>query len=552
MSDTATSAAETPLFNRDDVLRCPNDMIYSKVAELAVQFAILGYSDTASNLIGKINKHDWYNARDVRLRPLQLLWDLTVQWPEGELERVRQEIQDARQRAAERKIKDDDGKETGKKVKLEVDESPITREDVKKHIDEMYHNAAKCWWYPERPPHWTYPGVKSPPGPHDPELDLSGEDIKKRINGLLDAIEKGNKTPGRLPPSAKTVVMPSDALVSALDLRLRLQEMGIHEDAEVPSSEDILRTISKDLREWSTINELVQSKRAWPLLKDGLLVKFLNINKLKLDLFASQFEDTVTERLERGMQHPPTPPMRELLDIINHNTLTNPESIKQYEGMAPVPTTILRSPASDAQIAETERRLGTALPEDYKAYLRVTNGNDRAFSGIIHTHELFKSEDIRWVADKESYFSDLTVHIPADMMSIMGALGESPIDWPTLGKALLIGEYDCFHLFLMRPDDVNKVKVKVRGILDDEGVGEDVKASVRNVVQGFAGSMEQFEEIDWCVVDWDTAPAQRAWRSFGAYLGHVAEEGKAAEKDCWNKRYDEFFGYLLVDGSQEE
>jgi hypothetical protein len=137
--------ADTPLFNRDDVLRCSNETLHNSIVTFAVQFAILGDSKIASNLISKLIKHNWHHAYSNRVRPLHLLWDLLSQWPEGELTRVHEEIQDERQRRAEQKVIGLEGEETGKKVKLEVDKSPITDEDVKKYVKKMYSSYATCW-----------------------------------------------------------------------------------------------------------------------------------------------------------------------------------------------------------------------------------------------------------------------------------------------------------------------------------------------------------------------------------------------------------------------
>jgi len=545
----------TPLFNREDVLGCPNETLYAKIADFAVRFAVLGFKETASKFVSKLNKDDWYHAYPNRVRPLQMLWDLIGHWPEGELIRVHEGIRDDRQRSAKQKVTSDEGNETGKKVKLELDESPITDDDVKKYVNKMYKDYATCWWYPERPHLWGYSRREDlPPSPHDPELKLSAEEVKKRVQSLLDAMEEQAKTPGRLRPGAQSMVMPAEALVSALDLRIRLQEMGPTESAGIISAEDLLTRIAKNLGERDMLRDLIQSKRAWSLLKDGILLKLLNIDKTRLDLFASQLEDAITERLEKGRQIPPIPSIKDLLKTIDKNTLTHPDSVGWFEEMdRPAPSTILHAPASDVLIAETEKRLGTTLPEDYKEYLRITNGNDNAFGGIIREAPLFKCEDIRWIADDEDYFSELTLDIPANSARIAIALTGDGGDWPAVGRGIVIGSEDIDNTFLIRPETVKQVKDKVRRILESEDVTDDIKRSVRNGAQDFAGSLEEFEEMDWCLVTWASGGAAQmdGHSSFTAYLRHVAEHSKVVEKDLWNLGYNEFFGYMLVAGEEK-
>jgi hypothetical protein len=548
---TSNPGADTPFFNRDDVLRCPNETLHDKIVVLAVQFAILGYSETASNLIFKLNKHDWHHAYPNRVRPLHLLWDLLGQWPEGELTRVHEEIQDDRQRRAEQRVIGLEGDETNKKVKLEVEKSPITDEDVKKYVKKMYSSYTTCWWYPARPQVWSYYKKEDLPlSPHDPKLKLSAEEVKKRIQSLLEAIEEQKKTPGKLRPGAESMVMSGEALVSALDLRIRLQEMDSTEFADVPSAEDILSRIAKDLGERGVLNELVQSQRAWTLLKDSILIKLLNINKTNLDLIASELESAITQRLETGRQHAPTPSIASLLSTINTNSLTHPDSIEYFQEMdRPIPTTILHNPASSSVIAETESRLGTTLPEDYKEYLRITNGNDAAFGGIIREAPLFKCEDIRWIDDDENYFSDLTLEIPHNSTRIANALSGDGLDWPEVGKGIVIGSEDIDYTLLITPETVKEVKDRVSSILEDDDVGEDIKQSLKGAVEDFAGSVQAFMEMEWCLVTW--AMQMDGHSSFTAYLSHVAEHSKQVEKDCWNMGYGEFFGYMLVDKAGE-
>lgn len=219
----------------------------------------------------------------------------------------------------------------------------------------------------------------------------------------------------------------------------------------------------------------------------------------------------------------------------------------------PVPSTILHPPASECLIAETESRLGTTLPADYKEYLRITSGNDAAFSGIIREAPLFKCEDIRWIADDEEYFYELTLDIPHNSSQIARALTGDGGAWPNVGKGIIIGEEDIDSTFLIKPETVKEVKDKVRSILDARDVSEEIKHSLKNAVQDFAGSVEAFEEMDWCVVTWASGGAAQmdGHSSFTAYLRHVGEHSTVVEKDCWNLGYNEFVGYMFVDKAEE-
>jgi hypothetical protein len=47
--------SDKPLFFRNDVLQTSNEVLYEKLTTLTIQLGILGYTDTAANLIGKLN-----------------------------------------------------------------------------------------------------------------------------------------------------------------------------------------------------------------------------------------------------------------------------------------------------------------------------------------------------------------------------------------------------------------------------------------------------------------------------------------------------------------
>ncbi|KAF2030624.1 hypothetical protein EK21DRAFT_88747 [Setomelanomma holmii] len=543
---------EKPLFSRTDVLRSPNEDLYSKISNLAIQFAVLGYTDTAANLISKLNKHNWYHGQRAVIRSLHVLWDQIGRWPDGELDRVRQSIQDERKRAAEKKVTNDDGEETGKKVKLEVDDSPITEEDMKKNVDDLYHSYAQCWWYPERTHLWFYGGEDVPPSPHDQKVDLSDEEILHRISDLISAVH-GFEEPNKYPDAVKgkETIEPASALVSALELRTKLEEDNAAADG-TPSAQEILEMIAKPLDGRSQISVLTESRRAWPMLRDGALLRILGIKKEKVDRLAVELEEAVTERFEKGRQSFPDMSINELVQLINTNTLTNPDSTESfYERNIEVPSTILHDPASASLIEETEKGLATTLPDDYKEYLSITNGNDPAFGGIIMEAPLWKCEDIRWFKDDEDYFYDLCIDIPANMSSITHQTANDGLDWPKIGKGIILGQEDIDNTFLIAPDTVERVKEKVRSLLEsqDEKVTQEVKDSVKRAVENFAGSMEEFNKLDWCCLTWASGGAVQmdGYKSFKAYLSYVAEKSAKVEKDIWNLGYKEFFGHTLVE-----
>ena len=81
------------------ISRCDNNSLYEYTSRFIPELALLGYTDVAACLIGRLNNYDFYHDRIGSLRPLWFLWDLCaredgVPWPDREEDKVRQAIRD--------------------------------------------------------------------------------------------------------------------------------------------------------------------------------------------------------------------------------------------------------------------------------------------------------------------------------------------------------------------------------------------------------------------------------------------------------------------------
>lgn len=546
--------SDEPKVSRTRTLQAlTQEELYEYIMTYAIQFAVLGRIETASNLIGKLNKHNWYNHQSHILRPLYILWDLIGQWPDREIDRVKDTIQAGRKMAAHINLRDSQsGEATGKKIRLEVGESPVTMEDVKKHVDESYDQWALSWWYPGRSNHWPSTDVDVIPSPHDRSKLFTVEELKNMLHVLMVAVLNTHQYRG--PKGGKQPVDLSGALTSALELRIMLREKGVDDDGDVNLGEiHTLKMITgrldgKDAHH--QIEKLAQSRRAWPLLKNGALIKAMNIDEFKLDHFAKDFENAITERLEKGKQ-PSTLTIQQLTQAINTNTLTNPASLAFIADRG---TNILHNPASASLIAETETRLGTKLPQDYKAYLALTNGNEPMWSGIIDESALSSCEDIRWIKENEDYISEMPANIPGDMYAILSDLDLDPNEeWPQLGNCIIIGSEDVDFTILVPPDTIQACQEKVKEILDsgEVEVTQEIKTSVRAMVKDFAGNMDRWEKLEWCVVSWSDGDCGERYAGFEEYLGSVAKRGKQ-KQDMWNLEMGEAYAKYMVKSDAQE
>ncbi|KAF2004485.1 hypothetical protein P154DRAFT_485155 [Amniculicola lignicola CBS 123094] len=310
------------------------------------------------------------------------------------------------------------------------------------------------------------------------------------------------------------------ALVSALDLSLMLQEKG-EEQENGGSPEEILKEISERIEERKQVDTLTESKRAWSMLKEGALAKLIG--------------DVIADRVRNGKQEEEEDNLSisEILAIMDDNIRTNLESHIMFEELGnPIPDTLLHPPAPTSIIEEAEKRLNIKLPSDYKEFLSITNGLERPFGGVILEPPLHTVDNICWFSDNEDYFYDLPLYLPSEEIYFDLNYDFSE-PWPSVGKAIKIGSWDIFYIWLLPPANVAEMQAKLTELLEDDELGEDKKEKIRNSMTEFAGSMEAFEKLEWCCVRWaaGSGASMTVYPSFRAYLGELAEEGGKGAKD---------------------
>ncbi|KAH8802970.1 hypothetical protein F5884DRAFT_756274 [Xylogone sp. PMI_703] len=120
----------------------------------------------------------------------------------------------------------------------------------------------------------------------------------------------------------------------------------------------------------------------------------------------------------------------------------------------------IKAPATIQSITEKESLLGVELPQDYKAFLQVTNGT--GFSGVDSIPNLLPIEELEWQDATECGLGELRVDVlPPTISSQSSSItlsSEEFFDAPILEKVLLISDLDEETLiFLLDPAYVWKV-----------------------------------------------------------------------------------------------
>ena len=60
---------KAPIFDRDEILQAPCDSVTAKLANYALEFAVLGYLDDAKDLVTLLNGYSFFHDARTTLQP---------------------------------------------------------------------------------------------------------------------------------------------------------------------------------------------------------------------------------------------------------------------------------------------------------------------------------------------------------------------------------------------------------------------------------------------------------------------------------------------------
>ncbi|KFA81151.1 hypothetical protein S40288_01039 [Stachybotrys chartarum IBT 40288] len=287
-----------------------------------------------------------------------------------------------------------------------------------------------------------------------------------------------------------------DALSIAIDIAAEHGSSG--EDLEhVENVQRLLSIIAENLLNSKIpTRSLVQHRNVWPILCAGALVRTLRIDATKLKHFADTVLDTFIERLKKGRRPLKTAskPIGELLSIIEQNNKT--KGMTFYEECdVDIPEVFHVLPgATDTQLGDLETSLGVSLLDDYKEFLKHSNGFGDMFNGY-----------------------------PDGLFPLTRAMGRKWDDWRRYNKALLLGYKDVDDIWFLPPSETKSTLDAYGEAMNHPQVPTEVKAITKKLVISRYGSWEEFMKLEWVVMKiFDTE--RTAFGSFRGYLEGVVRE----------------------------
>lgn len=250
------------------------------------------------------------------------------------------------------------------------------------------------------------------------------------------------------------------------------------------------------------ISDLIQYRRIWPLLATGVIAQQLGVQDAKLCAMAEEVVETVRIRIEEGRQksHHEGKPIKELLGMLVDNTRKNAGPLYEEEQKEP-PKSYLREPATEEEIYDLEKRLKIPpLPDDYREFLRASNGLESVYNGILLIPPLYNTHDVTYDIAPSS------VKLPFELVGDSTGTAQLPRAtgydaWPSPTKQIEIGRmFEYMHLLTL-PSDVKATTEAYKEALANDTVADVIKAETIRAIEDQYGSMEAFERLDWAMVE---------------------------------------------------
>ncbi|KAF2166403.1 hypothetical protein M409DRAFT_54755 [Zasmidium cellare ATCC 36951] len=301
-------------------------------------------------------------------------------------------------------------------------------------------------------------------------------------------------------------------------------------------SAQILNKIVARLRANHQVKYLGEAKSLWPFWVRGLMADAVDMSQDEVRTKGQAFLEAFKDRFQRS--YVPSrfagKPIRELLEIGEKNTkhyLTAEEA-----DMGSVPEALFKQAATDEEIERLEERLKTVLPDDYKEFLKITNGfgddDSGIFNGYFPDPAFHDTSAVNW--NEEEYFQlpvDL-LELPREYEDLVGqehkqSHPDGDFDWdtafPIFDRVLEVGTRDIDNLWLVHPGLVEQAREQYHKMYVNGD--EKQKNVIKRAMESFAGSKDAFESMHWCFAKWSSggSASMTFYPSFTKYLEHIVD-----------------------------
>ncbi|RSL97955.1 hypothetical protein CEP52_010621 [Fusarium oligoseptatum] len=323
----------------------------------------------------------------------------------------------------------------------------------------------------------------------------------------------------------------SNALATALAMAIRLASQhtsSIEEIEADPRVQKALGYITMRMHSNQAIDCLTQHRTNWRLLSTGALARKVPVDMAKVEAFGQEVITTVTGRLQNGRHAHPSEKtsIRQLLDELDRNTRANATSLYEEIGEDVPESLFVLPPATDEQILALERKLDIVLPDDYKKFLKISNGFGGSWNGYYLEPPLHGVEDVEW----EDILSDvLPVELHETPTGNMDLDLPGGREWPNHGKTLDLGNWDVLQALFIPPQATKTGIEAYKECLESPETPDAIKQHTRKFIDSKYGSWEAFEKLEWVAMDQHDTESV----AYGTFTQFLEERVRKSEMGTW-------------------
>ncbi|CAD0082647.1 unnamed protein product [Aureobasidium vineae] len=322
----------------------------------------------------------------------------------------------------------------------------------------------------------------------------------------------------------------TQAPIVALDLAVKLaEERGFDPSADAKVHEILVSLLERISNKWEDCY-LVDSPRCVPVFMSGALAKIWGLSAQELDSRAAKLLEASRQRYWHGPSPQGPDSMSELLQSCNDDSVAKSDSFCD-EMDQEQPTSLYKAPATEQQISDLEQRLNITLPDDFKTFLRSSNGFGGIWNGYFPGPPLRSTDEIDWLdySEYELVFDQLSHPWLANYQKDLPTHGEEFPEPPIFTNVICVASEDIDDVWLIPPQMMQQMREhykKVYEMLNDDG-----KRIIERSIDDFAGSWDEWETLDWGCVYWACGGSATliCFKSFKAWLEDQAWDVKDRE-----------------------
>lgn len=311
----------------------------------------------------------------------------------------------------------------------------------------------------------------------------------------------------------------------ALDIAIKLAEKRDDEPSRDTKVLEILAAIAERFPEGWEYSSLIDSPSRVPVFMSGALARTWDFSDHELDSRAAALLEASRQRFWHGPSTRGPETISGLLESCNDETVTRTALDDEVDNI----TSLYKPPATEQEIIDLEERLGVTLPDDFKAFLRISNGSEGIWNGYFPGPPLRSTAEIDWLdySEYELMFDQL------NLMQLENELDSDEFsEFPIFTEVICIASEDIYDVWLIPPGTMEHMRDHYKKLYD--AVDDHGKRVIQRAIDDFAGSWDEWENLKWGCCSWACGGSAQldSYKSFKAWLENEAWDAKNVGREA--------------------